>query len=163
MRKWIVGVMGPGESARAEDLANAFELGKLIAQEGWVLLSGGRAAGVMDAVNKGAKDAGGLTLGVLDKAARDGASSAVDIAILTGMGSARNNINVLSSDAVIACGMAAGTASETALALKAGKKVILLNTGAESERFFQKLVPGRVLTASSAAEAVEKARGILGE
>jgi len=44
MRKIIIGVIGPGENATATDLHNAYELGKLIAQQGWVLLTGGRNA-----------------------------------------------------------------------------------------------------------------------
>ena len=63
MRKVIIGVMGPGDRATAVDLENAYQLGKLIAKEGWALLTGGRKAGVMDAASKGAKAAGGLTIG----------------------------------------------------------------------------------------------------
>ncbi len=65
MKKIIIGVMGPGEQATATDLQNAYELGKLIAQQGWVLLTGGRNVGVMDAANQGAKSANGLTVGIL--------------------------------------------------------------------------------------------------
>src|SRR4028119_1144630 len=116
MKKIIIGVMGPGEQATATDLQNAYELGKLIAQQGWVLLTGGRNVGVMDAANTGAKAANGLTVGILPTADPSGISKAIDIPIFTDMGNARNNINVLSSDVVIACGMGAGTASEVALA-----------------------------------------------
>lgn len=49
MRKIVIGVMGPGDNATPSDLQNAYELGKSIAQEGWVLLTGGRNVGVMDA------------------------------------------------------------------------------------------------------------------
>ena len=76
----------------------------------------------MDEVSKGAKDAGGLVVGVIPTSDRSGCSDAVDIAIVTGMGNARNNINVLSSDVVVACGMGPGTASEVALALKSQKR-----------------------------------------
>ena len=155
MTKFVVGVMGPGGGAREEGLSNARELGKLIAEEGWVVLSGGRNAGVMDAVSKGAKDAGGLTVGVLPTGDRSGCSDAVDIAIVTGMGNARNNINVLSSDVVVACGMGPGTASEVALALKSQKPVVLLNTGADSEKFFGNLCPDKVFTAGTPEQTVE--------
>src|SRR6185503_1104713 len=118
-RAAVVGVMGAGDGARAEDLKTAFQLGKAVAENGWVLLSGGRNAGVMDAVNKGAKSAGGLTVGIVPEANKNSLSDAVDVGIVSGMGSARNYINVLSSDVVIACGHGgAGTASEIALALK---------------------------------------------
>ena len=78
-------------------------------------------------------------VGVLPHASDRDISDAVDIAIMTGMGSARNNINVLSSDVVIACGMGAGTASEVALALKANKPIVLLTQHLESQLFFKTL------------------------
>ncbi|OUL26746.1 TIGR00725 family protein [Nostoc sp. 106C] len=161
MRKIIVGVMGPGEKATANDLENAYELGCLIAQQGWILLTGGRNAGVMDAANKGAKSANGLTLGILSKNDRDSISNDVDIAIFTDMGNARNNINVLSSDVVIACGMGAGTASEIALALKGNKPIILLNDDAESQVFFKKLSPENVYIVESVVDAIATAKAIL--
>ena len=49
MSKIIIGVMGPGELATSKDMSNAYRLGKLIAQEGWVLLTGGKNVGVMRA------------------------------------------------------------------------------------------------------------------
>ncbi|BAY08814.1 putative P450 cytochrome [Calothrix sp. NIES-2098] len=161
MRTTIVGVMGPGEKATASDLQNAYELGLLIAQQGWILLTGGRNAGVMDAANKGAKFANGLTLGILPKNQQDSISHDVDIAVFTDMGNARNNINVLSSDVVIACGMGAGTASEIALALKGNKAVILLNDDAESKVFFKKLSPENVYIVESAVDAIASAKLIL--
>ncbi|MBD2213503.1 TIGR00725 family protein [Nostoc linckia FACHB-104] len=161
MRKIIVGVMGPGEKAIARDLQNAYELGSLIAQEGWILLTGGRNAGVMDAANKGAKSANGLTLGILPRNEQDSISDGVDIAIFTDMGNARNNINVLSSDVIIACGMGAGTASEIALAVKANKPVILLTYDAESKTFFKKLSPDNVYLVDSAIDAIATAKAIL--
>jgi uncharacterized protein (TIGR00725 family) len=126
MTKIIIGVMEPSDQATSRDLENADKLGQLIAQAGWVLLTGGRAAGVMEASSKGAKSADGLTISVLPNQNTEGMSEFVDIAIISDMGNARNNINVLSSEVVIACGMGLGTASEVALALKNGKKVILL-------------------------------------
>jgi len=126
MSEILIGVMGPGESATALDLQLAYQLGELIAQAGWVLLTGGRNVGVMDAASRGAKAANGLTVGILPDADSSQISSAIDIAIATDLGSARNNLNVLSSAVIIACGMGTGTASEVALALKAKKKVILL-------------------------------------
>jgi uncharacterized protein (TIGR00725 family) len=86
MRKIIIGVMGPGANATETDLQNAYKLGKLIAQSGWVLLTGGRNAGVMDAASKGAKAANGLTIGILPTNDTSAVSNAVDIAIVTDMG-----------------------------------------------------------------------------
>lgn len=161
MRKIIIGVMGPAERAREDHVRNAFELGRLIAQEGWVTLTGGRNAGVMEAASRGAKEAGGLTVGILPTRDRKMISAAVDIPIITDMGSGRNNINVLTSDLIIACGMGAGTASEVALALKADKPVILLTENEEGKRFFKNLRPRRVFFAQDPAGAVETAREIL--
>lgn len=161
MRRIIIGVMGRGENATANDLQNAYILGQLIAKQGWILLTGGRNVGVMDAVSKGAKSADGLTIGILPGKNQDGMSSWVDIAIFTDMGNSRNNINVLSSDLVIACGIGAGTASEIALALKANKQVILLTNDEESKLFFKKLSPENVYIVESVERAIATAKTIL--
>ena len=147
--------MGPGETATSRDLENAYELGQLIGERGWILLTGGRNLGVMDAASRGAKSAGGLTVGILPDATPSGMSEAVDIAIFTNLGNARNSINVLSSDAIIACGMGAGTASEIALAIKENKTVILLNNNPESQAFFKNLSPGNVYPVETPKEAIE--------
>ena len=124
MKKTIIGVMGGG-SGSVEALQNAHRLGRLIAESGWVLLNGGRNAGIMEASAKGAKEVEGLTIGILPD--KDGyrASEYIDIQIRTGANDARNYYNVLSSDVVIACKGRAGTISEIALALKNKKNVIL--------------------------------------
>ena len=155
MPKVVIGVMGPGATATATDLQNAYAVGQLIAAEGWVLLTGGRNSGVMHAASQGAKQAGGLTIGILPTADKTALSDAIDIAVLTDMGSARNNINVLSSEVVIACGMGAGTASEIALAIKAQKKVILLNDNDPSQTFFRELAPEDVFVVDQPAAAIE--------
>ena len=146
--------MGPGAEATPELTAMAEELGRLIARAGWITLSGGRNTGVMDAVSRGARSAHGLTVGILPTPGREGVSAHVDIPIITGMGSARNNINVLTSDVVIACGAGRGTAAEIALALKAGKEVILLAVSAAGRSFFQELGGPLVAVADSPPEAV---------
>lgn len=61
----MVGVMGPGEGARERDRENAYKLGRAIALQGWTLVTGGRKEGVMDSASRGAKEAGGLTIGIL--------------------------------------------------------------------------------------------------
>jgi uncharacterized protein (TIGR00725 family) len=130
-RPLIVGVMGGGR-ADAQSIRTAHRLGALIARQGWILLNGGRDGGIMDASARGASEAGGLTVGVLPDAATRHASSFIRIPICTGMGSARNVINILSSDIVVACRGGAGTLSEIALALKHGKPVITLGFGADA-------------------------------
>ncbi len=122
----IIGVMGGGTaSARAEKAA--YDLGALIARQGWILLNGGRNAGIMAASAKGAADAGGITVGILPDAHDQNSCPYIQIPIYTGMGGARNAINVLSSQVVVACPGGAGTLSEIALAAKHGKPVILMD------------------------------------
>lgn len=156
MRKILIGVMGPGEQATLGQINTAYALGTALAQQGWIVLTGGRSAGVMDAACRGAKAAGGTTVGILPTAEAIAVSEAVDIPIFTGMGSARNNVNVLTSQVVIACGLGAGTTSEVALALKAGKPVILMQVKPEVQTFFQQLSAQPVLVAESVAIAIEQ-------
>jgi uncharacterized protein (TIGR00725 family) len=160
-RRFIVGVMGQGEDADEFSIVQALELGALIAREGWIVLSGGRDAGVMRAVNRGAKQVpGSLTLGILPTA-EAAASPDLDIVVVTGMHNARNNINVLSSDVVVACGAAgAGTVSECALALKAGKPLVLLSPDVESAALFQKLGKERVHIADTPARVMAVLKGL---
>lgn len=161
MKKTVIGIMGPGLGATDIDRQVAYELGRFIALEGWVLLTGGRNVGVMEAANQGAKQENGLTIGILPTADDRGISDAVDIAIFTDMGNARNNINVLSSDVVVACGMGAGTASEVALALKSNKPVILLNCDRPTQVFFQQLSPDRVWVTDRVEGAMQTLKTIL--
>lgn len=118
--------MGGGD-ASAKDMETAYKLGGLIAQEGWVLLNGGRPSGIMEASARGAYDQGGITVGILPGRDPSNASEYIMIPVCTGMGDARNVINILSSDIIIACPGSAGTISEIALALKNKQRVILLN------------------------------------
>ncbi|MGE0086584.1 MAG: TIGR00725 family protein [Desulfococcaceae bacterium] len=123
----IVGVMGGG-NVSPEEREMAYNLGKHIAGQGWILLNGGRKAGIMDASAKGAFESGGLTLGILPDDHYDQMSEYIRIPVLTGMGSARNAINVLSSHVVVACPGGSGTVSEVALALKNRRPVILFRS-----------------------------------
>ncbi|MDJ0783765.1 MAG: TIGR00725 family protein [Desulfosarcinaceae bacterium] len=133
-RRIIIGVMGGG-SGSDESLAMARTLGRQIATRGWVLLNGGRNAGVMAASAQGAAEADGLTIGILPDSDAADAAPCIQIPIVTGMGSARNLINVLSADVVIACPGGPGTISEVALALKYGKPVVCM--GWTPGRLFQ--------------------------
>ncbi|HEY9624794.1 MAG TPA: TIGR00725 family protein [Crinalium sp.] len=155
MRKRVIGVMGPGAGAAEADCQVAYVLGKLIAQQQWVLLTGGRNVGVMDAANRGAKAANGLTVGILPGDDDAGLSDTVDIAIATGLGNARNAVNVLSCDAVVVCGMGAGTASEAAFAIKMGKPLILLNATPASRAFFLELAGDRAWIAETPEAAIQ--------
>ena len=146
--------MGPGESATPDENKLAFELGRAIAREGWNTLTGGRAFGVMEAVMEGATQEGGLTIGILPGDSEMGSSPHAEIKIITGLGSARNMINVLSSHVIIVCGMAAGTASEVSLAIKADKRIILLNPDEVSVQFFKKIGTYKIVVAESVKEAI---------
>lgn len=159
MRKTVIGVMGGGKVPPAVEQMAA-ELGERIAGEGWILLNGGRNAGVMAASARGARRAGGWVVGILPGASDADAAPDLDVAVVTGMGDARNVINVLSSDVVVACPGELGTRVEIDLALKNNRPVVLLcrEPGKTYERYQQE---GRLFVASSPAEAVEKIKAIL--
>lgn len=150
--KTIVGVMGSGHRITEAERTAAHHLGALIASRGWVLLTGGSGAGVMDAASQGAHEAGGLVVGVLRSDHGAEASAHLDVAIRTGMGEARNVINVLSSDVVIALPGGAGTLSEIALALKAEKTVIVL--GWDPGAALQATREGHLLRADTPEDAI---------
>jgi uncharacterized protein (TIGR00725 family) len=92
-----------------------------------VVVCGG-LGGVMEAACRGAKGAGGTTIGILPGVDRSAANPFVDVAIPTGLGEARNALVVRAADALIAVGGGYGTLSEIAFALKAGKRVAGIGT-----------------------------------
>jgi uncharacterized protein (TIGR00725 family) len=156
MRRPVIGIMGAAEPTPAS-VAAAGELGRLVAERGWIVLTGGRDVGIMAAASSGAKQIpGSITLGILPGAS-EGAGPDIDISVFTGMGEARNVINVLTSDVVVACGVEGpGTISEVALALKAGKPVILLGAPvAARELFTGARGRARLLYAADASKVVE--------
>lgn len=124
----IIGIMG-GSSCTKEEYAIAYEVGKLVAKEGFALLCGG-GGGVMEAAAKGAFEEGGLTIGILPGSNREESppNPYIEVAIYTGMSDGRNSINVKTSDLIIAIGGGFGTLSEIALALKNKKPTILFKT-----------------------------------
>ena len=155
MRKTIIGVMG-GSTADERTTHNARELGRLIAENGWTLLSGGRPTGVMQASVEGAHKAGGLTVGVLYDEDREGAAVGLDLVLPSGMGAGRNVINVLSSDVVVVCQGTGGTLSEIALALRFERPVVLLDFD-PGEKFLNASMPGgRWALAKTPEAAIEK-------
>jgi uncharacterized protein (TIGR00725 family) len=140
-----IGVIGAGEcDAELGRLAEA--VGRGIAEAGAVLVCGGMG-GVMEAACRGAKAAGGTTIGILPGPDRDGANECVDFAIATGINEARNLAIIRTADALVAVGGSYGTLSEIGFALKAGKKVVGLKTWD---------IKGMVL-AATAEEAVQLA------
>ncbi len=153
--------MGPGEGATPATCQVAYQLGERVAQAGWVLLTGGRNVGVMRAATLGAKKAGGLTVGILDDATGAGAVPELDIVIPTGLGQARNVVNILASQGVIGCGWGAGTTSELALAVKFHKPVVLLEMPPVVQDFFRQLSPC-VQIAPTPDVAIAYLRSVLG-
>jgi uncharacterized protein (TIGR00725 family) len=113
----------------AETAALAQRVGAAIARAGATLLTGG-LGGVMEAASRGAKEAGGLVVGVLPTGARGDGNAQLDVEIVTNMGHARNVILAHSADALIAVAGGYGTLSEIAVALKLGKPVVGLGSWA---------------------------------
>ena len=153
--------MGPGENATPDENEIAYDLGKAIAQSGWITLTGGRSFGVMDASMKGAAEEGGITIGILPGDSDKNSSDNAQIKIITSMGSGRNYISVLSSHVIVVLGMAAGTASEVALALKSRKKVILLNQDEITIRFFKNLGSYNVIVTKTVDETIRTIKDYL--
>jgi uncharacterized protein (TIGR00725 family) len=145
-----VGVVGAGTCA--DEIAKAAHaVGRMIAEKKGLLICGG-LGGVMEAAAKGAKEAGGVTVGILPGENDNEANSYISIPIATGMGHARNTLVVRASDVVIAISGGYGTLSEIALALKMGKAVVGLHTWRH--------IAG-IEHAQTAEEAVEKAFTLL--
>ena len=121
-----IGVIGAGNCD--ENVAMlAQKVGQEIAKRGAVLICGG-LGGVMEAAARGAKQEGGMTIGILPGSSREDANPYIDIVILSAMGHARNAIIAQSCDALIAIDGEYGTLSEIALSLKMGKTVVVLES-----------------------------------
>ncbi len=156
MAKKCIAVIG-SSVATEEELRNALEVGREIARRGAVLVCGG-LTGVMEAAAKGAKEAGGLTVGIIPGEDTSSANPYIDIVVPTGLGVARNVLVVASGRVVIAIGGKAGTLSEIAIAFVKNKPVIGLGTW-QLER--SRAEGNEVIPAISASEAVKKAFEIL--
>ncbi len=126
-RRAYVAVVGAGGAASPAALSAAEAVGAELAGRGAVVVTGG-LGGVMEAACRGARAAGGTTLGLLPGEDRDAANAYVDVAVATGLGELRNGLVVRCADALVAIGGEHGTLSEIALALKAGKPVVGLGT-----------------------------------
>ena len=150
-----------GGSKASKSVAQiARTLGRLIAEQDWILLNGGGDGGVMDASADGANSAGGFVIGILPSKTDRRASQHLDVAIMTGGGDGRNYINVLSSDVVIACPGKLGTRTEVLLALNNHKPVILLGLefGAELNPYRRQ---GQLQEARTPDDAIEMASQII--
>lgn len=134
----------PRDPVPPQALAAAEEVGRLIAEAGAVVVSGG-LSGVMEAVSRGAKKAGGLVVGILPGFDKRDANEFVDIAITTGMGYMRNTLNVRAGDAVIMVSGGIGTLNELTVAYEDKPTVILEGTGGWSDRIRALAYKGRHL------------------
>ena len=121
----IVAVVGGSDCSGAE-AALAEELGRRLAERGAVVVCGG-LTGVMEAVAKGVRGAGGLTIGILPGNDGRDANAYIDVPLATGMGEMRNALIVRVAGAVVAIGGGTGTLSEIALALRIGTPVVGLH------------------------------------
>lgn len=149
-----ISIIGAGEGP-VDLMERAEELGRLAAEGGHTVVCGG-LGGVMDRAAKGAREAGGLTVGILPDGDRSRAGRWLTVSIPTGMGQARNALVALAGDAVIAVGGGYGTLSEIGFALKAGRPVIGLETWRLGGAGGRASRPD-VIRASSPAEAIEMA------
>jgi uncharacterized protein (TIGR00725 family) len=121
-----IAVVGSG----SEHAEAAEEVGRLLAERGCTLVCGGRGE-VMAAAARGAKSAGGTTIGILPGETRSDANEWIDHVVVTGIGHARNLAVAASGDAVIAVGGRYGTLAEIGFALTLGRKVVVLEPGWE--------------------------------
>ncbi|MBA7575531.1 hypothetical protein ES708_17361 [subsurface metagenome] len=109
-----VGVIG-GRICSREIGKTAFETGRLIAEQGWILVCGGMG-GVMEKACEGSFTSGGITIGILPGNCRKDGNPFLSYSIVTGLAEVRNSIIVKSSNGVIAISGSHGTLSEIAFA-----------------------------------------------
>jgi uncharacterized protein (TIGR00725 family) len=128
MRRTQVAVIGSG----AESEFRAEEIGRLLAERGCTVVTGGLGE-VMAAAARGAKAAGGTTIGILPGERLGDANEWIDHAVATGIGHARNLAVVASGDAVIAVGGSWGTLAEIGFARRLGRPVVIVEPGWQLE------------------------------
>jgi len=145
-KKVLIGVIGAGKCSK-KVFSLAEEVGQEIAKAGAILVCGG-LGGVMEGAAKGAKEAKGITIGILPGDQKEEANPYIDISIVTGIGEARNLVVVRSSDAIIALPGKYGTLSELSFAMKLDKPVIGISTWDISDK---------IAKAKDAKQAVELA------
>jgi len=141
----------PRDPVPENALRMAEEVGRLVAERGGIVVTGG-LSGVMEAVSRGAKQAGGLVIGILPGFEKRDANEFVDIAITTGMGWMRNTLTVRAADAVIMISGGIGTLNELTVAYELKPTVILEGTGGWSDRMREMAYAGRHLEEAGIAE-----------
>src|ERR671930_2664477 len=148
MARAQVAVIGSGR----EHEARAEEIGRLLAERGCTVVTGGLGE-VMAGAARGAKSAGGTTIGIVPGESRGAANEWIDHVVVTGIGHARNLAVVASGDAVIAVGGRWGTLAEIGFASRLGRPIVILEPGWQIEG---------VERAETPAEAVERALSLAG-
>jgi uncharacterized protein (TIGR00725 family) len=143
-----VSVIGSG----AEHEARAERVGRLLAEGGATVVTGGLSE-VMEAAARGAKSAGGTTIGILPSESRAGVNEWIDHVVVTGIGHARNLAVVASGDAVIAVGGRYGTLAEIGFALTLGRSVVVLEPGWQVDGTLRAATPEEAVRLALAAAA----------
>ncbi len=134
-RKPVIAVIGAGKcSKKLRDMA--FEVGKYVAEEGGIIVCGG-LGGIMEGAARGAREAGGITIGILPTDQKEDANEFIDFVIPTGFGEARNIMVVRAADAVVAFPGKFGTLTEMAFALHAKKPVVSVKAWRLSDEIHQ--------------------------
>ena len=153
----VIGHNENGSTPEAEKIA--YETGAEIAKSGAVLITGG-LGGVMRAASHGAKDGGGLTVGIIPQNDSSFANEYCDIVIPTGIGLARDFLNALTGDGVIVIGGGSGTLSEMCAAYMYKKPIAAIkNSGGTADRFADQYLDHRenvkIVGVNSPKEAVK--------
>lgn len=134
-RKPVIAVIGAGKCSRKlRDMAA--EIGRYVAENGGVVLCGG-LGGVMEGAARGAKEAGGTTIGIIPSENKADANQFIDYVIPTGFGQARNVLVVRAADAIVALPGKFGTLSEMAFALVSGKPIVSVQAWKLGEEILQ--------------------------
>src|SRR5436305_6870884 len=140
-----VAVIGSG----AEHEQRAEDVGRLLAERGCTVVTGGLGE-VMAAAARGAKSAGGTTIGILPGESRADANEWIDHVVVTGVGHARNLAVAASGDTVIAVGGSWGTLAEISFASRLGRRVVVLEPGWELEGIERAATPAEAVDAALA-------------
>ncbi|RPI96983.1 MAG: TIGR00725 family protein [Spirochaetales bacterium] len=144
-----------GSHNDSQFLDEAYEIGRHIGVRGWTLICGGRG-GIMEAASRGASDENGIVIGILPGNDFSEANPHCTAIVASGIGFARNSMNVLSGDVVVALNGRAGTLTELAYAYQYGKPIIIcLFTGGWSSWF------NKIMTADGGSQPVYAAHSVV--
>ncbi|HZQ09634.1 MAG TPA: TIGR00725 family protein [Anaerolineae bacterium] len=156
--KLLVGIIGMDDHGDEEPVSPfaiqaAEEVGRLIAQRGGILLSGGRR-GIMEAASRGANLAGGIVVAFLPGSSKSEANPYVTVPLATGLGDIRNHLTIRASDVVIMISGSTGTLNEATITYWQKPLVVLEGTGGWSDRLREIAYKGRHLDERGSAEIV---------